>query len=56
MALEATTTGKVFAKTAEMTTENITPKNVYLKMKETGIGQPIGKEQRKQSITETRRI
>ena len=35
MALKATTIRKVFAKIAKMTTENITPKNVYLKMKVT---------------------
>lgn len=36
-ALKATTTKKVFAKTAEITTENITPENVCLRMQVTGL-------------------
>lgn len=37
MALKATNTTKVFAKTAEITTENITPENVCLRMQVTGL-------------------
>lgn len=57
MALKVTTTVKVFAKTAEISMENITTKNVYLRMQVTGLGQLIKvKEQKKQSIKEMRRI